>query len=188
MKTFEELIKQRNFELEKYADVVNRIVKEILIAFEDGNRIYLFGNGGSAAEAAHIAAEFSGRFLKNRAALPAESLSSNLSTITAIANDFGYEKVFKRQVEAFVNHGDIVIALTTSGKSDNILQGLRYANRIGATTILFSGNSGGENILQESDTHIIVMGPNGTSAVVQELHLILLHMICELVDQHFPEE
>jgi len=178
---YKELIADRNFNLQQYEDSVNQIVRITTRALKNGYKLYFMGNGGSAAEATHIAAEFSGRFLKNRKALPAESLSSNISAITAIANDYGYENIFKRQVEAFVELNDIVIALTTSGNSENLALGLQAAKEKEAFTIVFSGNGGGK-CAELAD--IKVIGPNGTTAVIQELHLILLHIVTQMVEEN----
>ena len=138
------------------------------------------GNGGSAADAQHLAAEFSGRFLRERRGLPSESLSVNPSAVTAIANDYGYDRLFARQIEAFVQPGDVVIGLTTSGNSPNIVIGLTEAKSRGATTIAFSGNGGGK-VLDVAD--ISLVGPDGISALVQEVHITLGHIVCELVEQ-----
>lgn len=178
---FKKLIVDRNFNLQQYEEDVNQIVRIITRALKNGYKLYFMGNGGSAAEATHIAAEFSGRFLKDRKALPAESLSSNISAITAIANDYGYENIFKRQIEAFVEMNDVVIALTTSGNSENLVRGIEAAKEKEAFTICFSGNGGGK--CQEI-SDIAIIGPNGTSAIIQELHLILLHIIVQIVEEN----
>ncbi|MBV8356171.1 MAG: D-sedoheptulose 7-phosphate isomerase [Candidatus Eremiobacteraeota bacterium] len=156
------------------------IVEALAQALRAGNKVLWFGNGGSAADAQHLAAEFSGRFREERPALPSEALSVNTSALTAIGNDYGFERVFARQVEAFVQKGDVVVGLTTSGNSPNVVAGLREAKRRGAVTIAFTGNGGGE-IAQSAD--LVLMGPAGYSALVQEVHITMGHIICELVEQ-----
>jgi D-sedoheptulose 7-phosphate isomerase len=165
---------------ERYEAVCERVARTLIAAFSAGRKVLWMGNGGSAADAQHLAAEFSGRFLRERRALPSEALSVNSSAVTAIANDFGYEAVFSRQVEAFVRPGDVVIGLTTSGNSRNIFIALDDAKRLGATTIAFTGNGGGA-VAEIAD--ISIVGPDGYSALVQEVHITLGHIICDLVDQ-----
>jgi D-sedoheptulose 7-phosphate isomerase len=163
-----------------YAEQVAAIVAAIVDAFRNGKKVLWCGNGGSAADAQHLAAEFSGRFLRERGGLPSEALSVNTSTLTAIGNDFGFEYVFARQVEAFVQAGDVVVGITTSGKSPNILRAIEAAKTLGATTVGFTGNGGGP-LAEISD--LVLMGPDGYSALVQEVHITLGHIICDLVEQ-----
>jgi D-sedoheptulose 7-phosphate isomerase len=165
---------------ERYEAVVERIAQAILAAFRNGRKVLWMGNGGSAADAQHLAAEFSGRFLRERRALPSEALSVNTSALTAIGNDYGYERVFERQVEAFAQPGDVVVGITTSGSSRNIVLALEAAKRAGATTIAFSGNGGGP-VAEIAD--IALIGPDGYSALVQEVHITLGHIVCDLVEQ-----
>jgi D-sedoheptulose 7-phosphate isomerase len=159
---------------------VAAIVAAIVDAFRNGKKVLWCGNGGSAADAQHLAAEFSGRFLRERGGLPSEALSVNTSTLTAIANDFGFEFVFARQVEAFVQPGDVVVGITTSGKSPNVLRAIEAANRLGATTVAFTGNGGGP-LAEIAD--LVLGGPHGYSAIVQEVHIVMGHIICDLVEQ-----
>jgi D-sedoheptulose 7-phosphate isomerase len=159
---------------------VAAIVAALVLAFRSGRKVLWFGNGGSAADAQHLAAEFSGRFLRERPGLPSEALSVNTSAVTAIANDFGYERVFARQIEAFVQPGDVVVGITTSGTSPNVVAGLEEAKRRGAITVAFTGNGGGA-VAEIAD--LILLGPNGYSALVQEVHITLGHIICDLVEQ-----
>jgi D-sedoheptulose 7-phosphate isomerase len=181
-RTFREILDDRRglLDAERYETVVGRIARTLIGAFTAGRKVLWFGNGGSAADAQHLAAEFSGRFRFERRALPSEALSVNPSAVTAIANDYGYDEVFARQVEAFAKPGDVVIGITTSGNSANVVRGLEEANRIGATTIVFTGNGGGK-VAEIAD--IVLVGPDGHSALVQEVHITLGHVICELVDQ-----
>jgi D-sedoheptulose 7-phosphate isomerase len=179
---FEELLADRRGLLEepRYPIQVAAIVRAIVSAFQGGKKVYWFGNGGSAADAQHLAAEFSGRFLRERKALASEAMSTNTSAVTAIANDYGYENVFARLVEAMSCEGDVVIGLTTSGNSENIVRGLRAAKRSGAMTIAFTGNGGGD-VLAIAD--VALVGPDGYSALVQEVHITMGHIICDLVEQ-----
>lgn len=163
-----------------YPEQVAAIVAAMVTAFRAGNKVLWFGNGGSAADAQHLAAEFSGRFLREREGLPSEALSVNTSALTAIANDFGYERVFARQVEAFVKPGDVVVGITTSGNSPNVVLAMQEARARGAVTIGFVGNGGGA-INEHAD--LLLMGPDGYSAIVQEVHITMGHIICDLVEQ-----
>jgi D-sedoheptulose 7-phosphate isomerase len=181
-RTFREMLDDRRglLDADRYEPVVERIARTLIAAFSAGRKVLWMGNGGSAADAQHLAAEFSGRFLRERRALPSEALSVNSSAVTAISNDYGYERVFARQIEAFVQPGDVVVGITTSGNSRNIVVGLEEAKRLGATTIAFTGNGGGE-VAEIAD--IVLVGPDGYSALVQEVHITLGHIICDLVDQ-----
>jgi D-sedoheptulose 7-phosphate isomerase len=163
-----------------YQGQVEAIAQAIITAFRSGKKVLWFGNGGSAADAQHLAAEFSGRFLRERPGYPSESLSSNPSAVTAISNDFGYENVFARQVEAFAQPGDVVVGITTSGNSRNVMFGLDAAKRRGALAIAFTGNGGGK-VAEIAD--LILMGPDGYSAIIQEVHITMGHIVCDLVDQ-----
>jgi D-sedoheptulose 7-phosphate isomerase len=165
---------------DRYEAVVTEIARTMAAAFRNGNKVLWFGNGGSAADAQHLAAEFSGRFLMDRPGLPSEALSTNTSAVTAIGNDFGYENVFARQVEAHAKAGDVVVGITTSGGSKNVVLGLEEARRKGATTVAFTGNGGGK-VAEIADLALI--GPDGYSALVQEIHITLGHIVCDLVEQ-----
>ena len=179
---FAELLADRRGHLDAphFAEQVAAIVAVMVRALRGRKTIYWCGNGGSAADAQHLAAEFSGRFLRERGGLPSESLTVNTSALTAIANDFGYEAVFARQVEAFVQPGDVVVGITTSGSSPNVLRALETAARLGATTVAFTGNGGGA-AAELAD--LVLLGPHGYSAIVQEVHITLGHIICDLVEQ-----
>ncbi len=181
-RTFRNMLEERSglLDADRYEAVVDRIARTLIAAFTAGRKVLWMGNGGSAADAQHLAAEFSGRFLLERRALPSEALSVNPSAVTAIANDYGYEAVFARQIEAFVSPGDVVVGLTTSGNSPNVVLGLEEAKRRGATTIVFTGNGGGR-VADVAD--IVLVGPTGHSALVQEVHITLGHIVCELVEQ-----
>jgi D-sedoheptulose 7-phosphate isomerase len=179
---FAELLADRRGQLDapRYPEQVAAIVAAMVDAFRNGKKVLWCGNGGSAADAQHLAAEFSGRFLRDRGGLPSEALSVNTSALTAIGNDFGYENVFSRQVEAFVQPGDVVVGITTSGKSPNVVRALEEANKRGATTVAFTGNGGGP-LAEIAD--LVLLGPDGYSAIVQEVHITLGHIICDLVEQ-----
>jgi D-sedoheptulose 7-phosphate isomerase len=179
---FAELLADRRGQLDapRYPEQVAAIVAAMVAAFRQGKKVLWCGNGGSAADAQHLAAEFSGRFLRERGGLPSEALSVNTSALTAIGNDFGYENVFARQVEAFAQPGDVVVGITTSGKSANVVRALEAANKRGATTVAFTGNGGGP-LAEIAD--LVLLGPDGYSAIVQEVHITLGHIICDLVEQ-----
>lgn len=164
-------------------ETIEAVVTEIVLAFRAGNRIYFCGNGGSAADAQHLAAEFSGRFYKDRIALPAEALHCNTSYLTAVANDYGYEHVYARLIEGIGQPGDVLIGLSTSGNSINIIHAFRKAKRNGMITIGFTGASGG-NMKEEVDFLINV--PSADTPRIQESHIMVGHILCELVeDQYF---
>ncbi|MDQ6932309.1 MAG: D-sedoheptulose 7-phosphate isomerase [Candidatus Eremiobacteraeota bacterium] len=179
---FEQLLADRHglIEAPHYRHQVQRIVEAMVAAFRSGRKVLWMGNGGSAADAQHLAAEFSGRFLRERRGLPSEALSTNTSAVTAISNDYGYDRVFARQIEAFAVPGDVVIGITTSGTSKNIRLGLEEAKKRGAVTVAFSGNGGGP-VCEVADLSLI--GPTGYSAIVQEVHITMGHIICDLVEQ-----
>ena len=181
-RTFREMLDDRRglLDADRYEPVVERIARTLIAAFSAGRKVLWMGNGGSAADAQHLAAEFSGRFLRERPALPSEALSTNSSAVTAIANDYGYDRVFARQIEAFARPGDVVVGITTSGNSRNVVLGLEEARRQGATTIAFTGNGGGK-VAEIAD--IALIGPDGYSALVQEVHITLGHIVCDLVEQ-----
>lgn len=148
-------------------------------AIKNGNKILLVGNGGSAADAQHIAAEFTGRFVKERIALPAIALTTDTSALTAIGNDYGYEMVFARQVAALGNEGDILIAISTSGNSTSIIQAVHEAKKQGLQCIGLTGKDGG-TLKDYSDLSIII--PSQVTARIQEMHILIGHLFCEYVD------
>lgn len=160
---------------------IESVVTEIVIAFRAGNRIYFCGNGGSAADAQHLAAEFSGRFYKDRVALPAEALHCNTSYLTAVANDYGYEHVYARLIEGIGQPGDILVGLSTSGNSVNIIEAFKKAKSKGMVTIAFTGESGGNM----KDADFLINVPSTDTPRIQESHIMLGHIICELVEQRY---
>ena len=157
-------------------NAANRLVQ----CFTDGGTLWTFGNGGSAADAQHLTGELIGRYRLDRRPLPAVTLSTDPTTMTCITNDYGYDDVFSRQVEALARPGDVVAAFTTSGRSPNVVTGLAAAQRRGATTILFTGGEGGP-ALEHADLALIV--PSSTTPRIQELHTFLLHVISERIDE-----
>jgi D-sedoheptulose 7-phosphate isomerase len=179
---FEELLADRHGLLEAphYRSQVEAIADAIVTALRDGKKILWCGNGGSAAEAQHMAAELSGRFLRERPGLHSEALSVNSSTLTCIGNDYGYDRVFSRQVEAFAHRGDVVIGMTTSGSSRNVVLALEAARKRGAVAVAFTGNGGGK-VAEHAD--LVLLGPNGYAAIVQEVHQVMAHIVCDLVEQ-----
>lgn len=158
------------------------VCNAIVTAFKQGNKLLLFGNGGSAADAQHIAAEFVGRFAFNRAALPAIALGVNGSCLTAIGNDYGFEQAFSRQVEALGRAGDVAVGISTSGNSPNILQGLATAKRMGLQTVALAGQTGGK-LRGSENVDSCICAPTGETARIQECHILIGHVICEIVEQ-----
>ena len=160
---------------------IEKSIMAIVKCLRKGNKVVLFGNGGSAADAQHIAAELIGRFNINRKSLPAIALSDNPSTLTAISNDFSFDSVFSRQCESLISKGDIAIGISTSGNSLNVKKGINTSKKKGATTIGLLGNKGG-TIKKFVDIPLIV---NSTSTPhIQEVHRIIYHVICEIVEKN----
>jgi D-sedoheptulose 7-phosphate isomerase len=150
-------------------------------ALKKNNRIYLCGNGGSAADAQHIAAELIGRFVSDRRALPAVALTTDSSAITAIGNDYGFDDVFSRQVAGLCRDGDVLIAISTSGNSLNVLNAVHCARDCGTRVVGLSGKSGGE-LRNWCDVSLVV--PSEVTARIQEMHILIGHLLCELVESH----
>jgi len=161
-------------------DKIKETASLIIEAYGGGKKLILFGNGGSAADAQHIAAELVGRFKLERSALPALAFTTDTSILTSVANDYDYSKVFARQVEALVEEGDVVIGISTSGSSLNVLRGIEAAREKEARTIGFTGKDGGK-LTQVADLTIEV--PSSDTARVQEAHITILHIICFLVER-----
>jgi D-sedoheptulose 7-phosphate isomerase len=161
------------------------IAAAIIAALRSGNKLLIIGNGGSAADAQHIAAEIVGRYKQDRPAWAAIALTTDTSALTAIANDYGFEKVFARQVEGLGRRGDVLLALSTSGRSPNILAALRAARERGLVTIGFTG-SGGEALGALCD-HMLV-SPSDDTPVVQQIHLTVAHGICDEIEQTMMRE
>lgn len=160
-----------------------RLLGELLSAcLRQGHRIFLCGNGGSAADAQHIAAEMVCRFETRRRALPAIALTTDTSALTAIGNDFGYEQVFARQVEALARPGDVLIGISTSGNSENVIAAVKQANAMGVTTLGLLGGEGGK--LREQAQHVLVV-PDNVTGRVQECHILIGHIWCAMIDAEF---
>ena len=161
-------------------------VSEILVeALDQGSKLLLFGNGGSAADAQHIAAEFVGRFAFDRPPLPALALSVNTSCVTAIGNDYGFDLVFSRQIEALGRPGDVAIGISTSGNSANVLRGLCVAQTLGLYTIALTGPSGG---MLKGAVDYCICAPSNETPRIQECHILIGHIISELVEQAIFDE
>ncbi len=179
---FAELIAERRGLLDAphYRAQVEAIADAFVTALRAGKKVLWCGNGGSAAEAQHMAAELSGRFLRERPGLYSEALSVNSSTLTCVGNDYGFDFVFSRQVEAFARPGDVVVGMTTSGTSRNVVLALEAAKRRGAVTVAFTGNGGG-TVAEIAD--LVLLGPDGYAAIVQEVHQVMAHIVCDLAEQ-----
>jgi D-sedoheptulose 7-phosphate isomerase len=160
-------------------DNIIRASESIHRCFETGGKVLLFGNGGSAADAQHFAAEFVCRFDRDRKALPAIALTTDTSALTAIANDYGFDRVFARQIEALCDSRDVVIAISTSGQSPNVVEGVKAARKQGAQTIGLIGGDGGD-LAKAVDVAIVI--PVSITARIQECHIAVGHIICETVE------
>jgi len=154
----------------------------ILVSYKKGGKVLLCGNGGSAADSQHLAAELVGRFKRERRALASVALTTDTSVLTCLANDYSYEDVFARQVEALADKNDLLIGLSTSGNSENVLRALRRAKSVGATTVGLLGRDGGK-IKPECDHAIVV--PSNDTARIQEMHIMIGHIVCDAVELAF---
>ncbi|MBN8852317.1 MAG: phosphoheptose isomerase [Sphingobacteriales bacterium 50-39] len=162
--------------------LIEELVDVIVTVFRNGNHIYFCGNGGSAADAQHLAAEFSGRFYINREALPAEALHCNTSYLTAVANDYTYDVIYSRLIRGIGKKGDILIGLSTSGNSANIVQAFETAREKEMITIGFTGASGGA--LKELSDYLVNV-PSSNTPRIQEAHMLIGHIICQLVEEEY---
>ena len=161
-------------------DRIEEVTKVISAAFRNGNKVLFCGNGGSAADAQHLAAEFSGRFYTDRDPLPSEALHCNSSYMTAVANDYGYDVVYSRMVKGTGRAGDVLVGLSTSGNSVNIIKALEQAKEIGMITVVLSGETGGK--MKDICDYLINIPSNDTPRI-QESHIMVGHIICQLVEQ-----
>jgi D-sedoheptulose 7-phosphate isomerase len=166
---------------DQLADQIQKTGQLLCDAFASGKKVLTFGNGGSAADAQHLAEELIGRYERNRRPLPAVSLTSDGTALTCIANDYGFEEIFARQVEALANPGDVVIGLSTSGNSPNVLKALQTAKNKSAITVALLGRGGGK-IAPHAD-HALVVPQAKTANEVQEMHVMIVHLLCEIVDR-----
>jgi len=180
VKGLEESARIKKAIAESKIDEIASMVKLIITAYRIGGKVVLFGNGGSAADAQHLAGELVGQFKLNRQALPAIALTTNTSTLTAVANDYGYEVAFSRQVEALVNEKDVVIGISTSGNSPNVIEAMKMAKMKGAKTIGLTGGNGGK-LAEVADLALIV--PSDSTPRIQEAHITIGHIVCELVER-----
>jgi D-sedoheptulose 7-phosphate isomerase len=176
----ESIALKRNLLADDLVDCLARLAGQIVDSIRDGGKVILFGNGGSAADATHLAAEFVGRFAFDRAAMPALSLTDNVSAVTAIGNDYAYDVTFSRQLAAFASPGDVAIALSTSGCSANVLNAMSAARERGMFTAAFTGSNGRE-LAELADIALVV--PSPTTARIQEGYMLYAHIMCELVEQ-----
>ena len=171
-------------ELSDLSDEINKTANLIVTAINKNRKIIIIGNGGSAADAQHIAAEFLGRYKLKRKSIPAIALTSNSSTTTAIANDYDFSDIFSRQCESLVSKGDVVIGISTSGNSENVVKGLRTSSKNGGLTIGLLGNKGGK-IKNIVDVSLIVK--DTSTPRIQEAHRVIYHIICEIVEEELAK-
>ncbi len=185
VKAFEESIRVKQAFLRENIETLAQVIDVIVAAFNNGSKLLLFGNGGSAADAQHIAAEFTNRYLTERPPLPALALTTDSSALTAIANDYAYDEVFVKQIQALGKAGDVAIAISTSGNSANVLKAVDICKSMGIATIGLTGGNGGKMIDRVDYTLRVTEGRN--SPRIQETHILVGHVICEIVDQRlFP--
>lgn len=163
------------------SELIYNLGCEMANRLQNGGRIFWMGNGGSAADCQHLAAEIVGRFVKERKGLPSIALTTDTSILTAVGNDYGYENIFSRQVEALCLPGDLVVGISTSGNSQNVVRGIETAREIGAYTAGFTGESGGK-LNDLCDT--IIRVPTKITARIQESHILVGHILCEIIDAH----
>jgi D-sedoheptulose 7-phosphate isomerase len=180
IKAFEESIRIKQAFLRDNLDHLLAVIDVIVSAFKRGNKLLLFGNGGSAADAQHIAAEFVNRFRIERPPLPALALTTDSSALTAIGNDYDYSQVFAKQVRALGKAGDIALAISTSGNSANVLAAVDVCRELNIITVGLSGGGGGK--LAKRVDHLLCVGASGDTARIQETHILIGHVICESVD------
>lgn len=167
---------------EQLAEPLQQAAEACIDALKNGRKILLFGNGGSAADAQHIAAELTGRYKKERRGLAAIALTTDTSALTAIGNDYGYDRIFDRQVEALAREGDVLIGLSTSGNSANVLQALALGKTLGCRTIGISGKGGGK-MAPLCDINLIA--PSDDTPRIQEIHIFIGHTLCHLIEEAF---
>lgn len=172
-------LKQQIAQTPRLIASIQQAIDAVTSSFRHGKRVYFCGNGGSAADAQHLAAELSGRFCIDRASLPAEALHCNTSYITAVANDYSFDRIYSRLIEGFAQEGDILAGLSTSGNSANILNAFKAARQKNVTTIAFTGDTGG---LLKEHSDILINVPSSDTPRIQEAHILIGHIICEQVE------
>jgi D-sedoheptulose 7-phosphate isomerase len=185
LKEFKESISVKEKFIQEHLDTVIEVSKAIANAFNEGNKLLLFGNGGSSTDASHIAAEFVNRFKRERPGLPAIALNTDMAVITSIANDYDYSEIFSRQLKSLAVEGDIVIAITTSGHSSNVLKAMEVAKKKKLKSVIFTGAKG-EKIAAKSTFSFVV--PSDNTPRIQETHITLGHVLCLMVEEILFEE
>ena len=180
IRAFEDSAEVKRRFVREHADRIVEVARLIARAFKEGHKVLLFGNGGSSTDASHIAAEFVGRYHRDRSPLPAIALGTDMAALTSIANDYDYAEIFARQVRAHGQKGDIAIAISTSGNSPNVLRGVEIARVIGLITVGWTGGKGGK--LVSLVDHCFVV-PSTVTARIQESHITLGHVLCELIEE-----
>lgn len=180
LKIFEESIAVKDLFVRENVDLIIEVSKLIADAFNEGKKVILFGNGGSSTDASHIAAEFVNRFKKDRPGLPAIALNTDMAVITSIANDYDFSEIFARQVKAIGNEGDIVIAISTSGNSPNVMKAVEAAKKKKMRVIALTGTKG-EKLASKANYAFIV--PSENTPRVQETHITLGHVLCQMVEE-----
>jgi len=168
--------------IENFEDDIKQVAQVVLDTLKNGNKILICGNGGSAADAQHFAAELTGRYKTERVALPAIALTTDTSALTAIGNDYGYDRVFDRQFEALAQKNDLLIGISTSGNSQNIINAFKLAKKKSCTTIALSGRDGG---VMKSIADINLIVPSSDTPRIQEMHILFIHIICQIVDNQY---
>lgn len=179
-------LKQKVFNDSQLLDLIENLANQIVTSFKNGGRVYFCGNGGSAADAQHLAAELSGRYYYDRPPLAAEALHVNTSYLTAVANDYSYNEIYARLFQAFGAKNDVLIGLSTSGNSQNVIRAFEEAKKKGVLTVAFTGETGGK---MDGLVDVIIKVPSNDTPRIQEVHMLLGHSICEIVEQKiFPQQ
>lgn len=186
-RSFAESIRAKERLLAEHEETLIKVARLVADTINQGHKILLFGNGGSAADAQHIAAEFTNRFLVERRPLPALSLTTDTSALTSIGNDYGFEEVFSKQIEALGEAGDVAIALSTSGRSKNVLRAIEACGKVGLFVVGLTGGDGGA--MRDQVDFLINVSATRATPRIQECHILAAHVLCDLVDrQLFPGE
>lgn len=182
VKIIDESIRAKEYVRKSETAGIEKAAGAIIKSLKTGGKLIIFGNGGSAADSQHIAAELVGRFKKERKALAAIALTTNTSTLTAIANDYGYDATFSRQIEALGRKGDVALGISTSGNSKNVIEALKKAGALGIVTIGMAGGDGGR---MKADCDILIKTGIKNTARAQESHIMIGHILCELIEDEF---
>jgi len=180
-KRFKESAEVKNRFLKENLSRLLDVIKLISLCFEAGNKLFFFGNGGSAADAQHLAAEFVNRYIMDRPPLPAIALTTDTSILTSVSNDFSFSEVFAKQLKALGKEGDVAVGISTSGTSPNIIKALEVAKEMGMKTIALTGNDGG-SLVKIADVSLVV--PSSSTPRIQEVHILIGHILCELVEHY----